>query len=140
MELPCRLRITRRVEFADTDMAGIMHFSNFFKFMEVAETAFLTSLGYSVSWDDDGIHYGFPRVSVSCDYHKPIRFQDEVSIAVEIEKLGTKSIAYRYDFTLDDAKIATGQMTAVFCRTTPGQAIESLDIPDNLRRKLSPGD
>lgn len=132
--------IIRRVEFADTDMAGIMHFSNFFKFMEVAETAFLTSLGYSVSWDEHGVHYGFPRVSVSCDYHKPIRFQDEVSIAVEIEKLGTKSIAYRYDFSLDGTKIATGRMTAVFCRSTPGHRIESLDIPDDLRQKLSPGD
>ncbi len=132
--------INRRVEFADTDMAGIMHFSNFFKFMEVAETAFLTSLGYSVSWDEAGIHYGFPRVSASCDYHKPIRFGDEVAIAVTVEKLGTKSIAYRYDFTHDGAKVATGRMTGVFCRSTPGRGIESLDIPDEMRRKLPTGD
>ena len=36
---------TRRVEFGDTDMAGIMHFANFFRFMERTEHAFLRTLG-----------------------------------------------------------------------------------------------
>ena len=40
---------TRRVEFGDTDMAGIMHFANFFRFMEAAEPDFLRSLGLSVA-------------------------------------------------------------------------------------------
>ena len=44
----------RRVEFSDTDMAGIMHFSNFFKFMEVAETDFLTARGLNVTGDSPG--------------------------------------------------------------------------------------
>ena len=35
----------RRVEFAETDMAGILHFSNYFRFMESVEHAFFRSLG-----------------------------------------------------------------------------------------------
>ena len=53
---------TRRVEFGDTDMAGIMHFANFFRFMESAETDFLHSHGLTVSWRADGVKWGF-RVS-----------------------------------------------------------------------------
>ena len=34
-------RTTRLVEFGDTDMAGIVHFANFFRYMESAEHAFL---------------------------------------------------------------------------------------------------
>ena len=41
-------KIVREVEFSDTDMAGIMHFSNFFRFMEAAEHAFFRSLGLSI--------------------------------------------------------------------------------------------
>ena len=41
-------KLTRRVDFSDTDMAGIMHFSNFFRFMEAAEQAFFRSLGFSI--------------------------------------------------------------------------------------------
>jgi len=30
-------KLTRPVDFVETDMAGIMHFSNFFRFMEATE-------------------------------------------------------------------------------------------------------
>ncbi len=46
--MPHEFTITRRVEFSETDMAGIMHYSNFFRFMETAEHAFFRSLGFSI--------------------------------------------------------------------------------------------
>jgi acyl-CoA thioester hydrolase len=128
--------ITRRVEFGDTDMAGIMHFSNFFRFMEVAETAFLRARGMSVSWDADGVHHGFPRVAASCDYHSPAKFEQELTITVTLEKLGHKSVSYRFDFTHESRRIATGRMTAVYCRATGNQAMESLEIPAQIRQQL----
>jgi YbgC/YbaW family acyl-CoA thioester hydrolase len=128
---------TRRVEFGDTDMAGIMHFSNFFRFMEVAETDFLRARGLSVSWRADGVKWGFPRVSVSCDYQKPARFEDVLTIAVGIEKLGRKSVTYRFDFTNQNGEpIASGRMTSVFCRSDGPDHMESLDIPADLRAKI----
>ena len=45
-------RTTRRVEFVDTDMAGIVHFSNFFRWMESAEVEFLRARGVD---QDSGI-------------------------------------------------------------------------------------
>jgi acyl-CoA thioester hydrolase len=129
--------ITRRVEFGDTDMAGIMHFSNFFRFMEVAESDFLRSLGLSVSWVADGVKWGFPRVSVACDYRKPAKFQDVLTIAVALETLGTKSVSYRFDFTNPGGEpVASGRMTSVFCRSLGSDHIEALDIPADIRAKL----
>ena len=62
-------RVARRVEFHDTDMAGIVHFSNFFRYMEFAEVEFLRSKGLSVAWVElNGERIGFPRVSAACDY------------------------------------------------------------------------
>ncbi|MDY3555183.1 thioesterase family protein [Gemmata sp. JC717] len=128
---------TRRVEFGDTDMAGIMHFSNFFRFMEVAETDFLRSRGLSVSWAEGGAKLGFPRVSASCDYAKPAKFADVLTIAVVLEKLGKKSVAYRFDFTNQRGEpIAVGRVTAVFCRAGGPDQIESLEIPPDVRAKL----
>lgn len=126
---------TRRVEFGDTDMAGIMHFSNFFKFMEVAETDFLHARGLSVSWQADGVRYGFPRVSVACDFASPARFEDVLTIAVTVEKVGKKSVTYRFDFSNGGTPVATGRVVAVHCRSAGGH-IEGLDIPDDLRAKL----
>lgn len=134
--MPPIFTTTRRVEFGDTDMAGIMHFSNFFRFMEVAETDFLQACGYSVSWSDDGEQRGFPRVSASCDYCKPARFGDLLQITVSVEKIGSKSISYRYDFRRGDEEIAVGRITAVLCRKTQDGEMESLVIPDAFRQKL----
>jgi YbgC/YbaW family acyl-CoA thioester hydrolase len=128
---------SRRVEFGDTDMAGIMHFSNFFRFMEVAETDFLHARGLSVSWRRDGVKWGFPRVSAACDYQAPARFEDVLTIAVTVEKVGTKSVSYRYDFTNQHrAAVAVGRITAVFCRSAGPDQLESVEIPAEIRSKL----
>ena len=131
---------TRRVEFGDTDMAGIMHFSNFFRFMESAETDFLHARGLSVSWGTDGVKYGFPRVSASCDYRRPARFEDVLTVAVELEKLGQKSVTYRFEFRIEgksDAEpIAVGRITSVYCRAVVLGEMESLDIPAEIRAKI----
>src|SRR5262249_33052092 len=87
-------RTTRRVEFCDTDMAGIAHFANFFRWMESAEVEFLRARGLSVKLDWEGQTLGFPRVSATCDFMKPARFQDLLDIAVTIERIGAKSVTY----------------------------------------------
>ena len=70
-------KVTRRVEFSDTDLAGIMHFSNYFRFMETAEHAFFRSLGYSVVLSRNGLPLCLPRVHATCDFFAPLGFEDE---------------------------------------------------------------
>jgi len=129
-------RTRRRVEFGDTDMAGIMHFANFFRYMESAETEFLNSLGLTVAWKEEGRRFGLPRVSASCDYCSPARFQDVLDIAVVVEHVGKKSVRYRFEFKRGDVEIATGRITAVFCQGTPDEPLQSAEIPPEMRRKL----
>ena len=135
MSQPFRTR--RRIEFGDTDMAGIAHFANFFRYMEAAETEFLRSLGLSVAWRDGEQRWGFPRVSVSCDYKSPVRFEDVLDIAVYVEDVGRKSVRYRFDFTRDGQEIAVGRITSVLCRSTPDHRFESIAIPSEIRVKLA---
>ncbi len=56
-------RTSRRMEFVDTDMGGIVHFSRFFVFMETAEHQFLDAVGTSVVLEIDGDQIGWPRVA-----------------------------------------------------------------------------
>lgn len=130
-------RTTRRVEFADTDMAGIVHFSNFFRFMEAAEVEFLRTLGLSVKMKTpDGQSIGFPRVSASCDYVRPITFQDVVDVTVSVQNVGRKSVSYRFEFSRDSELIARGKISACCCRVLGDRKLESLEIPDDIRSKL----
>ncbi len=91
-------RTTHRVEFHETDMAGIVHFSNFFRFMECAEVEFLRTRGLSVALSWEGELIGFPRVSATCDYLKPARFEEVLDITVTVERLGGKSVTYGFEF------------------------------------------
>jgi acyl-CoA thioester hydrolase len=126
----------RRVEFHDTDMAGIVHFSNFFRYMEVAEVEFLRERGLAVTWRTEGRRIGFPRVSASCDFFKPIRFEDEVEIAVTVERVGAKSVTYSHEFRRGGEVVARGKVTAVCVRVHDDNRFESLEIPDDVRAKL----
>jgi YbgC/YbaW family acyl-CoA thioester hydrolase len=128
-------RTTRRVEFADTDMAGIVHFSNFFRFMESAEVEFLRTKGLSVSQRKDGERVGFPRVAASCDYLRSATFQDVLDISVTVENVGRKSVTYAFEFSKAGEAIARGKISACYCRTV-GERLESLEIPPDVREKL----
>ena len=128
--------VQRRVEFCETDMAGMVHFSNFFRYMEFAEQEFLRNRGLSVTWQIDGRRFGLPRVAASCDYLKPARFEQVLSIAVAIERIGRKSLTYGFEFRHLDEVIARGRITAVCCREVAAGEIESIEIPADVRAKL----
>src|SRR5450432_3308759 len=99
--MPVVYRTQRRVEFSDTDMAGIVHFAQFFLWMEHVEQEFLRSIGLSVSLTWEGERIGFPRVSAGCDYLSPVTFEDVMDVELSIVKIGTKSISYQFDFSKD---------------------------------------
>jgi YbgC/YbaW family acyl-CoA thioester hydrolase len=89
--------VIRQVEFADTDMAGIMHFSNFFRFMESAEHAFFRSLGFTIhGTEPDAV--GWPRVHAHCDFRYPLRFEDSVEVSLVVREKREKSLVYSFTF------------------------------------------
>jgi acyl-CoA thioester hydrolase len=96
--MPYEFKLTRHVDFAETDMAGIMHFSNFFRFMEATETAFFRSLGLSIFPESPDDTVGWPRVHAKCDFRHPLRFEDQVEIHLLVREKREKSIAYTFIF------------------------------------------
>jgi 4-hydroxybenzoyl-CoA thioesterase/acyl-CoA thioester hydrolase len=127
----------RRVEFRDTDAAGIAHFSVFFNYMEEAEHAFLRERGLTVFVQDAEGPLSWPRVSAHCDYIAPVKFEDVLDIAVEIARLGTKSVTYKFTFSAGGQPIASGLVTSVCCRFDSNGTVRSVPIPAWIRDKLT---
>lgn len=117
-------------------MAGIAHFSNFFRWMEAAEVAFLRERGLSVAMEWNGSHLGFPRVSAQCDYIRPARFQDVLDIDVTLEHLGSKSIKYAFVFSRGGEVLARGKITCACCDVGPDNQLKAILIPDDIRALL----
>jgi YbgC/YbaW family acyl-CoA thioester hydrolase len=130
----------RRVEFSDTDMAGIMHFSNFFRFMETAEHGFYRSLGFSVTMTGSDSKLGWPRVHAECDYRKPLRFEDEVEIHLLVMEKKSKALSFLFRFsklTNEGAEeVARGRLTIVCVTHVPGGRMASAIIPSDVAAKI----
>lgn len=126
-----------RVEWHDTDAAGIAHFTAFFRFMEETEHAFLRSLGYSVLEQVDGRRFSWPRVSVGCEFSGAVKFDDLLDIELSVERLGEKSVSYRFQMAHAGRPVAEGRSTAVYCQLHDDGPPRSAAIPPALAERLS---
>src|SRR5687768_16291643 len=131
-------RTTRRVEFRDTDMAGIMHFSAFFTVLESVEHEFLRSLGLSVVMSDEEGQLGWPRASASCDFKGAVKFEDVLDIELSIARLGEKSVTYQFTVDHSGRRIAAGKIVAVCCQLRHDEPLVAVAIPAEIVSRLSP--
>ena len=130
-------RMVHRVEFAETDLAGIMHFANFFRLMERTEHAFFRSLGTSIHTNIDGASIGWPRVRATCEYRQPLRFEDEVEVQLLVREKKPRALTYDFIFRLAGQEVARGSMTAV-CVSMDREAgrMRAVTIPASLAEQL----
>jgi YbgC/YbaW family acyl-CoA thioester hydrolase len=126
-------RYPRRVEFAETDLAGIVHFSWYFRYMEEAEHALWRASGMSIAQPPGGV--GFPRVASSCDFLAPLHFEDEFAVLVSVAELSTRSIRYAHTIVRGDTVVARGTVTAA-CVDRHARPLRSVDLPQEIRDAL----
>jgi acyl-CoA thioester hydrolase len=118
-------------------MAGIMHYANFFRFMETAEHGFYRSLGFSVVMAETHPRLGWPRVHAECDYKKPLRFEDMVEIQLLVKEKRTKAISYLFKFRKMNEEpapieVARGLLTIVCVAHFPDGTMKSVSIPPEI--------
>ena len=124
----------RRVQFYETDVAGIVHFSWFFRYMEEAEHALWREAGLSIH--PPGAEIGWPRVAASFDFNRALRFEDEFDIRLRIADITRKTIRYACLLTKDDEPIATGELTIACVRKRPDEPMKAIDIPEEIAKRL----
>ncbi len=122
-------------------MAGIVHFSVFFAYMEEAEHEFWRAVGLGVIQKIDDYTISWPRVHAECNYRNAIRFEDEIDIEVSVIRIGKKSVAFGFQFFLKDVLVANGNVTAVCCRfdqKLTHERPQSIEIPQEIVEALTP--
>ena len=133
--MPAQHSIKRRIQFSETDLAGVVHFSNYFRMMEEVEHAFFRSLGLSVVMSHEALEIGWPRVSAACEFFGPLRFEYEVELIMRVTKVGDKSLNYEVEFQWEGRRVALGKMTSVCCEMLD-TGMRSIPIPPGIRKKL----
>ena len=129
-------KTTVRVTWADTDAAGVVHFSKFFVFFERAEEEFYRSVGLSFK-DFRNKGLWLPRVEAFCQYKKPARFEDLLEVELTLEELREKSARLGFIVTNKETAelLANGYFVAVAADKNTGRATQ---IPKEFADKLKP--
>lgn len=132
--------LRRQVEFSDTDMAGIVHFTAFFRYMEAAEHAFFRSMGLSIAPRENQSRISWPRVHAECDYSRPLRFEDVFDIHLRVKERREKSIVYQFTFRKEDGtQVAHGSL-AVACTRFDVELgrMRGIPIPEEIATLIEP--
>ena len=132
-----RFTARRRVEFVDTDLSGIVHFSRFFIFMETTEHLFLESLGLSVHQRSAGRVVSWPRVVASCEYLVPARFGDLLDVHLAVVRKGRCSLAYGFEFRRGGELLARGRTAAVCCEFDGAGGVTAIPIPPRFAERIA---
>jgi YbgC/YbaW family acyl-CoA thioester hydrolase len=128
--------LRRRVQFYETDAAGIVHFSWYFRYFEEAEHALWRESGMSIHPEDSSI--GWPRVAASCDFHKPLKFEEEFDVSVQIVEMTRRTITYAGEITRDGERIARGTWRISAVAKQSDGTLRSADIPASVAERLKP--
>lgn len=130
-------RYERRVQFADTDMAGLVHFSWYYRYAEEAEHDFYRKLGFSVHSRGEGHWLGLPRLAARMEFLRPLRCDDKVEVHIWVRRKGPRSIVYQLRMQKGDETVAQGEMAVVSCRTYPDGRVEAVPLPEHLAREIA---
>jgi acyl-CoA thioester hydrolase len=128
---PARVVLQRRIEWIDTDAAGIYHWTTAFRLAEAAEAAMHTALGIT-----DVTFGALPRVAVSMKFKRALRFNDPVDVELAVATMGRSSMVYRLTIAADGGTAAEGSLTVCFIDRSTGRAAP---WPEDIRERLSSG-
>ncbi len=124
----------RQVQFAETDAAGMVHFSVFFRFMEEAEHAVWRRAGMDIFADHE--ERSWPRISANFDFKAPLRFQDDFEVRTEMAAATRSSIRWAHVVMRGDTVIGTGTVTAVYVAKNRDGSMKSSEIPAEIIARL----
>ena len=134
--------IRRRVEFSETDTAGMVHFSNFFRYMEACEHEMFRSLGLSVNLQVGGQEYHLPRVNAECTFRAPLFFEDEFEVKLLVREVRSKVIIHDFVVSKFDGQqtscVAIGSVTAVCTQRQPDGALRAVEWPREVAALFEP--
>ena len=133
--MPAEHRYQRRVQFHETDLAGIVHFSWYFKYMEEAEHALWRSVGMSITARQQ--EWGLPRVNANIDFKSPLKFEDEFEVHVKVDAIGRRSLRYAFTILRGTEVMATGTMTSAAVTRDSHGRVRSIEVPESVRARLS---
>jgi acyl-CoA thioester hydrolase len=124
----------RRVQFGDTDLAGLVHFSMFFRYMEEAEHALWRAAGLTIA--RAGEVTGWPRLAASFEFKAPLRFEDEFDVYVTVARVTRKTMEYEFRIERGEVHVGEGRIKTALVSKRPDEPMKILELPADIIQRL----
>lgn len=95
-EIALVFKHTFRVRWVDTDVAAVMHYSNYLRYFEACEEEYYRSLGFTLKNAREKYGIMLPRIEVHCQFKAACRFDDAFEVALEVGDIAEKTITYNF--------------------------------------------
>ena len=128
---------TRRIEFSETDMAGLVHFSNFFKYMETAERDLFEAAGVDLINPKHGELVGWPRARAESKFTAPLRFGYTIEIHLAVKTVKDRSIVFLFRIFRQNkdgsrTQAARATITTMLTKLTEDGELQSIELPEHV--------
>ncbi|HBI04042.1 MAG TPA: acyl-CoA thioesterase [Paenibacillaceae bacterium] len=124
-----------KVNWGDTDAAGIVFFPNFYKWIDTAGHEFFGSIGYPSSKLYTEEKIGLPLLETHCEFKSPAFFEDEIELVTKVLEVGNKVIRLSHEFYRGDTLLAKGYVVRAWTNFAV-EPIKAVPIPDSIRQVL----
>ena len=122
-----------RVYYEDTDLAGIVYYANYLKFIERARSTMVREAGIDQNAMKDGAGLVFAVRHVDATYLKPAKMDDELRIATKLQQLSGAKLLFEQDVFRGDEMLFSSKIT-VICMNGAGRVIR---LPAEIRAQLA---
>jgi len=124
--------INFRVRYAETDQMGVVYYSNYLVWFEMARTEFFRSLGLDYAKMEKEKNIFLPVVESYCRYRSPLKYDDMVAVEVWIKEMGSSRLTFEYEVKRGAEAVTTGYTKHAFIDKNR----KPLPIPDDVRELL----
>jgi YbgC/YbaW family acyl-CoA thioester hydrolase len=122
------------VKLHDTDAAGLLFFSNYFKIAHTAYEKFMKSIGCGLDHIIETSDYLVPIAHAEADYERGLCLGDKFSVSLKAE-IGQTSFTLSYLFKDQEGNVAARLKTVHV--TVDKKSGEKIPLPQGLRHGLS---
>jgi acyl-CoA thioester hydrolase len=123
-----------RVYYEDTDLAGIVYYANYLKFIERGRSEWVRALGIDQTALKTGQGIVFAVRRVEADYLRPARFGDDLTVVTRLREIGGARIVVEQEVLRQGERLFMALVTLV-CLSDDGHAAR---VPPEVRARLSP--
>ncbi|MEJ6707358.1 MAG: tol-pal system-associated acyl-CoA thioesterase [Amylibacter sp.] len=122
-----------RVYYEDTDLAGIVYYANYLKFIERARSTMVreTGIDQDAMKDADGLVFAVRHVDAT--YLKPAKLDDELVIATKLQQLSGAKLLFEQDVMRGGKMLFSSKIT-VICMNSAGRVVR---LPAEIRAQLA---